>query len=189
MPLKETTILTSNRLKRGCAVAVVGGLAALGATLLYALRIPSDAPLPRMYRTEVMLSGLVRAVEVYQREHGAYPPPGADGLLLVTAYDPAYPAGPPVDAWDHPFQYVPAAAYEAAPELARRGEEGYYSAETFQLYSLGADGVAGGPDSDDITSWDSGRTWRAHYERLHRDYMSAHSRWGCGRPQEVEGLE
>ncbi len=167
----------SSERKRGClyvALVAAGILVALAAVYtLAALRMPQDAPLARMYRTEADIAFLAHAVEAYRAETGAYPPAGRDGLQLATkrlsrAAD-YVPDGPPPDAWGHPYIYVPNTQYAEPGSQAMRCGGGYCAPDTFQIYSMGSDGDAGLDDtarqSDNITSWDSAKSWRAAYRK------------------------
>jgi hypothetical protein len=149
-----------------------------GVYLVYAKRMPEDAPLARMYRTEVNLTALCTAVDAYFETHQAYPPAGADGLRLATDHlsrnVPYLPEGPPYDGWDQPYIYVPTTEYDRPGTGALKAAVGYPAPGTYQLYSVGADGEAGQDDTakqlDNITSWEPGRPWRAIYQERQRAY-------------------
>ena len=55
-----------------------------------------------------------------------------------------------------------------------RAARGYCAAESFQLYSVGADGIAGVDEAakqrDNICSWDLVKSWRVVYHRLQSEY-------------------
>lgn len=169
--------------RRGClAAAVAAALVILlpaGTCLYLSLRLPEDAPLPRMYRTEAALRALATAVEAYRDAHGAYPPGGPAGLdaavrLLSRKVD-YMPGGAPEDAWGRPFRYVPHTQYEAPDSPALRAPGGApYAPGAFQLYSDGADGDSGlanpGAQRDNITNWDAARSWRPVYRAATTPY-------------------
>ena len=170
------------RRRRGCLVlAFLGGtclLVLLAGYLIVAVRLQQDAPLARMYRTEADLAGLVKAVDAYFRDHGQYPPAGPEGLRLATDHLSRkanyFPHGPTPDAWGRPYHYVPHTAYDADP-AALRDQRGYGAPDSYQLYSMGADGDAGVDDpekqGDNICSWEEGRSWRAAYRARNKDFM------------------
>ena len=146
---------------------------------LMSLRTPEDAPLARMYRTEADLTGLARAVDGFYAEHGQHPPAGPEGLRMATEYlskvAAYFPAGPPPDAWDRPYCYVPAAQYDDAGAGALRSRDGYYAPGSYQLYSLGADGASGteqeAASHDNICHWDETKPWRTVYRRKNKAFM------------------
>lgn len=152
---------------------------AAAAYVFYARRLPEDAPLARMYRTEATLRLLVRAVDGYRAAHGAWPPAGPEGLERAVAHlsrNVNYlPEGVPRDAWDRAYVYVPADEYDGPDSLALRGPDGAWHAPgACQIYSRGADGDAGignpAAQRDNIVSWDPDRSWRPHYRTLNRRY-------------------
>ncbi len=165
----------SGRILRGClfavGIAVALVVAGVVSLLIVSWRRPEDSPLARMYRTEADLAALAKAVAMYAEAHSVYPPPGQVGLRLATDYvsrDTAYfPDGPPPDGWERPYRYVPSSEYAAKNSGACRVEGEFAAPGAFQLYSLGADGVAGLDDAaqqaDNITSWDPSKAWRAIY--------------------------
>ncbi|MCL4216299.1 MAG: type II secretion system protein GspG [Candidatus Hydrogenedentes bacterium] len=163
----------------GCVTATLLVIAAAMAVLLVPawLRSPDD-PLARMFRTEADLTALSHAVDVYREQEGAYPPPGLDGLERAAAALSRnmdyFAKGPPRDAWDLPYIYVPATEYANETRKALKdGAGGWFAPDTFQLYSTGADGEAGltNPEAqrDNITSWDKTKSWRKIYRNLPRD--------------------
>ena len=166
--------------RRTCLVAFLVPAAAaallLAGLIVWSLRMPRNAPLARMYRTEVDLTVLVNAVEAYHGEHGVYPPAAAEGLRLATdrlsGQVDYLPEGIPCDAWGNPFHYVPARDYAQPGSGALRSQEGYFAPDTFQIYSGGGDGDAGidaaDPRRDNIHSWDSDKSWRATYHEYQR---------------------
>ncbi|HIJ74679.1 MAG TPA: hypothetical protein HPP83_11320, partial [Candidatus Hydrogenedentes bacterium] len=82
-------MLTSSlrRCVRLGAAASAGVLVAVVTVFVVASRrIPEDAPIARMYRTEAGLTALAKAIETYRDAHGAYPPAGIEGLRLATDY-------------------------------------------------------------------------------------------------------
>lgn len=163
----------------GCVAAALLVIAVAMAVLLVPAWLrPSDGPLARMFRTEADLTSLSHAVDVYRDQEGAYPPPGLDGLERAVAALSRnmdyFAKGPPHDAWDLPYIYVPAAEYADEPRKALKDEAGgWFAPDTFQLYSAGADGEAGLTDPeaqrDNITSWDEGKSWRKIYRDLPGD--------------------
>ena len=174
----------------GLAAVAAMALAAVGAAyLIAALRMPYDAPLARMYRTEADLAFLAKAVDTYKRDNGQYPPAGADGLRRATDHLSRHanyvPEGPPPDSWGHYYYYVPATQY-AEPESAAlkcgdarssaaRSSAAYCAPDTYQLYSAGADGDPGLDAAegrrDNICNWDRSKPWRAAYRDLNRAFM------------------
>lgn len=171
--------------RRGRAMAVitfVGAACVAGAAALYcivALRLPEDAPLARMYRTEADLAALAKAVDLYFEADKAYPPGGPEGLRLATDHlsrNAAYfPYGPPNDAWAEPFTYVPHKEYGKTDLQALRHDGVFLAPETYQLYSTGADRASGVDDpagqADNVTSWDEAKSWRAKYQTLNKRYL------------------
>ena len=180
--LKKSSPGSPERRRRCClsAALIVGAplLLMAGACLVYVNRLPEDAPLARMYRTEADLTALCIAVDTYFEAHEAYPPAGAGGLRLATDHlsrnVPYLPDGPPHDGWDRPFCYVPHTEYDRAGAGAFRDATAYPAPGTYQIYSVGVDGAAGHEDEakrlDNIRSWDSGRPWRAVYHEHQRTY-------------------
>lgn len=146
--------------------------------LIAAWRLPADAPLARMYRTEADLASLVKVVELYRRDCGAYPPAGVAGLMLATKAVSRrvnyFPSGPPPDGWERPFCYVPSAQYGEAGTAALKNEGAYFAPDTFQIYSMGEDGDPGINDTvcreDNIVSWEPRKPWRAVYARKNAAY-------------------
>jgi len=162
-------------------LAFLGGtglLVVLAVYFIVAVRLPEDAPLARMYRTEADLAGLAKAVDTYFRDHGGYPPAGPEGLRAATdnlsRNANYFPHGPPPDAWGRPYHYVPHAAYEADPTALKAGGA-HCAPDSYQLYSAGADGEAGidepGRRRDNICTWDETRSWRAVYGESNREFM------------------
>lgn len=127
-------------------------------------RMPEDAPLARMYRTEADLAVLVKAVDAYRESETTYPPPGPEGLAIAVEYlsrnTAFFPEGPPRDAWGRQFMYHPDRS--AAERVGASPEAPYV------LYSVGSDGQPG--TVDDITNWLSNRPWRTVYEARQRAY-------------------
>ncbi len=153
----------------------------VGVTVAYvvaARRLPADAPLARMYRTEADLALLVTAVESYFNAHRRYPPAGPEGLRIATDHLSKtvdyLPDGPPLDAWGQPYCYAPHTAYRKTGAGALRGDDGYYAAETYQIYSLGADRDPGIDDpvkrQDNISSWDASKSWRTVYHARNKAF-------------------
>ena len=149
--------------------------------LLLSLRLPKDAPLARMYRCEADLAFLAKAVDHYHEVHGTYPPAGTEGLAeatrLLSAKANYLPDGPPLDAWDHPYHYVPHTQYDDPQWQALRCGETFCAPGTYQLYSDGGDGDAGMGDAakqaDNICNWDAAKTWRTVYREANKAYMAS----------------
>ncbi len=164
---------------RACFLVAAIVALVFGAWLLIAAwRLPADAPLARMYRTEADLASLVKVVELYRQDCGAYPPAGVTGLVLATKAVSRrvdyFPGGPPPDGWERPFCYVPAAQYEEAGTGALGNGGLYFAPDTFQIYSMGEDGDAGIDDpvrrEDNIVSWESRKPWRTVYGQRNAAY-------------------
>ncbi|NIA14000.1 MAG: hypothetical protein GWP08_07960 [Nitrospiraceae bacterium] len=151
----------------------------MATVVLISLRMPEDAPLARMYRTEADLTGLARALDGYYAEHGQYPPAGPEGLRMATEHlskiAAYFPSGPPPDAWDRPYCYVPAAQYDDPGAGALRSEDGHCAPGAYQLYSLGADGASGidreAARHDNICNWDKTKPWRRVYRKMNKAFM------------------
>jgi hypothetical protein len=137
-----------------------------------------DSPLARMYRTEADLTALKKALNMYYAEYHIYPPAGPQGLRLATDFMSRkgryLPGGPPPDAWDRPYFYVPSAEYAANDEVAIKNGEQFLAPDTYQLYSRGADGLTGALGAsggkDNIVSWDDSKRWRTEYDRLQSEW-------------------
>lgn len=168
--------------KRGLAAAAfMLGVAILVTAVVWwrAHRVPEDAPLARMYRTEADLWMLRHAIEQYHEKNGVYPPSGREGLekAIETFGQGAdyLPGGPPPDAWGRPFHYAPHTAYGEDGVEVFQTEKRYEAPETFQLFSPGASGEPGFDDAearrDTITSWEPDRPWRGAYRRLNEAFM------------------
>ena len=168
-----------NRLRlavRGCLVAALAAcIVCLIVFLVYfavALRIPNDAPRARMYRAETDLTAMAKAVDTYFNTHGAYPESGSEGLRRATAHLSSsadyFPTGPPLDPWYRPYVYVRHTDYRKPGSWALHVPEGFHAPNTYQLYSKGADGVAGLDDEaqrrDNICHWDRAKSWRPLYK-------------------------
>jgi len=105
-------------------------------------------------RTAANIRVLSRACEVFREECGSYPAQEAwldqlkakdrQSSLLVDHEHT-------LDAWGNPFVYV---------------FPGKRNPESFDLYSLGADGKTetNGDDPDDISNWHAPERWRKHYK-------------------------
>jgi hypothetical protein len=168
----------SGRARRwGCLIVAAGvvllALAAAG-YLYHASRMPLNAPLARMYRTESDLRLLANAVEEYREAFGVYPVAGSEGLEAAVRHlsrHVDYLGGElPTDAWGRPFHYVPHVQYGWPDLPVLRGPDGFLAPRAYQLYSAGADGA---PDTlaDNITSWDADRSWRSLYRALNQQYF------------------
>lgn len=161
------------------AGAVLAALVVALGLWLMAWRLPLEAPLARMYRTEADLAVLVRAVDTYRDALGEYPPAGVAGLELATKHlsqtADYFPGGPPSDGWGRPFRYVPHGQYLEADSGAQRVEGRFFAPDTYQLYSVGGDGASGLDDpakrADTICNWDASRLWRPVYRRRNRRYL------------------
>ena len=155
--------------------ALVGApVVAVAVYLFVSLKTPSDAPLARMYRTEADLASLAKAVDVYYADHGQYPSAGESGLRLATDHlsrKVDYFAGGPLrDAWGQPYTYAPHSQYPEPEAGALEANGEYFAADTYQIYSAGADGEPGIDKPhrrlDNICSWDKSRSWRPVYREL-----------------------
>ena len=163
-------------LRSGIWALLVSGaflLVAVGISMWRSSQMPEEAPLARMYRAETDLTALGRAVEAYHREHGTYPPPGTEGLVVaietVSRHADYYGGGPMLDPWERPYVYLPHTAYDELESLALVDADGSYRfPETFQLYSRGASGEAAIDDT--IVFRDTDRPWRDAYKELHHAY-------------------
>jgi len=162
-------------------------LCAVG-TVLFLLwqgsRIPLDSPMPMMYRTEAQIQSLVSAIEEYHKIHGEYPPSGIEGQrAAVDALNATvvYLTELPRDAWTRHFVYVHAGDYgdESGNAIRDKTSGEFYNPLTYQLYSLGMDGVrardddpAGprSPNRDNINNWDRTRSWHKTYRDRQREY-------------------
>lgn len=134
-----------------------------------------------MYRTESDLIYLRNAIESYRAKEGAYPPAGPRGLReaveRLSGAARYLPDGPPCDAWGRPYCYVPNTQY-AQPGSRALGMGGAYAApDTFQVYSVGADGDAGldnpALQKDNITCWEAAKPWRPVYRQMDREERQA----------------
>lgn len=175
--------MTSREKKNGCILTVIFGGMSLFACLLSYLVIsistPQGSPMAQLYRTEVGLTALVKAVETYKNDLGVYPPAGQEGLTLATRHlsrNANYmPEQQDVDSWGHPYIYVPASDYAQPNSGAMRERDAYFAPDTFQIYSVGLDGDAGQEAPlrrrDNVTSWESDRPWRPVYKELHKQYF------------------
>ena len=160
-------------------VLCVFGLILASFYLLLSLRMPEDAPLARMYRTEADIAFLKKAVENYHALKGVYPPAGPEGLLeatrLLSAKANYLPDGPPPDGWGRPYRYVPHAQYGEPQWQAIRCGDACCAPDTYQIYSEGADGDPGIDDpakrQDDICSWDESKAWRTAYREANKAFM------------------
>lgn len=164
-------------------IAWLAGLVLVACAIAYVLKaisVPFDSPIARMYRTEADLTMLSMAIEFYHAEWEVYPPAGDAGLDLAAAVisqQAIYlPSGPPPDGWARSFVYVPHDAYANSDSGALSQDDAYFAPETFQLYSLGVDGLSGAQDwanyQDNILSWDTTKSWRALYEQLQQSFLN-----------------
>lgn len=125
------------------AVVVIMGM--LMATL--AVGIASQLDRARMQNAKAQILRIEQALEFYQLDNARFPTADQGLAALVTrpttppeprSYNPAgYIKGDAlVDPWNQPFQYrIP----------------GAHNPQTFDLWSIGPDGVESG---DDITNWE-----------------------------------
>jgi general secretion pathway protein G len=106
----------------------------------------------RVTTTRAQISQVENALELYRMDNSRYPTTsqGLDALVNKPTGTPEPRNYPPggylrrrdtlLDAWQAPFQYL---------------SPGTHNPHGFDLWSLGADGVAGGEDLDaDIGNWD-----------------------------------
>lgn len=137
---------------RAGAIVLTAAAAGLAFAAWQAIRVPMDAPVPRMYRAETDLEALAKALSYYQEDHGEAPPPGDAGLRMATDHLSKlagyFPEGPPLDPWGRPYRYE-----------ERNGAK--------LLRSLGRDGEPG--TDDDIFHGMAAQPWRAHYRTLQRE--------------------
>ena len=133
----------------------------------------------QLYRTEVGLTALVTAVESYKQDLGNYPPAGQEGLRLATRHlskNANYmPDEQALDAWGHPYVYVPSDAYAQPNSGALQVQGVYLAPNTFQIYSPGMDNDPGFEAPlrrrDNVTSWEPDRPWRGAYKELHKQFF------------------
>jgi len=179
--------LSSRAGLKGClstAILIIAFLAAVSIAffVVSAGRDP-DSPLARMYRTEADLTALKKALSIYHEEFHAYPPGGPNGLRLATDFMSRkgryLPGGPPPDAWNRPYTYLPAPEYAANKDAAITNGNDYFAADSYQLYSCGGDGDPGSTDThahaDNIVSWDESKAWR-------QVYGASQANWTKSRP-------
>jgi general secretion pathway protein G len=124
-------------------IAIIGALATIVAPTVF--RNLGDANVTAA-RSQVEI--LAMALENYRMDTGSYPSTEQGLGALRTRPETAALAGwrgpylrkpVPVDPWRRPYLYV---------------SPGSHNPETFDLYTLGRDGVIGGAGEDaDITSW------------------------------------
>ena len=171
IPFREMTYVFGRSRGKTAVLAATALLVTFAA--LFVARsfwVSPDAPVSRMYRTEADLRSLVTAIDTYFADKGVYPPPGEAGIAVALAHLSQtvdyFPDGAPRDGWGRAFVYVPHFSYRAAESRALRDGE-FFAPDTYQLYSVGADGLDGVDDvagrADNITSWDSERSWRRVY--------------------------
>ena len=125
------------------AVVVIMGM--LMATL--AVGIASQLDRARMQNAKAQILRIEQALEFYQLDNARFPTADQGLAALVTrpttppeprSYNPAgyIKSDALIDPWNQPFQYrIP----------------GEHNPQTFDLWSIGPDGVESG---DDITNWD-----------------------------------
>jgi hypothetical protein len=151
-------------MKRLMAIAVVLVLV-VAVFVARSFWVSPDAPMSRMYRTEADLRSLMTAIETYYAYKGVYPPPGEAGIAVALAHLSQtvdyFPDGAPLDGWGQAFVYVPHFAYRGGESGALKDGD-YFAPDSYQLYSVGADGDAE-TVADNITSWDADRSWRRIY--------------------------
>ena len=108
----------------------------------------------RVTTAKVQISSLEGVLELYRMDNGRFPnsEQGLEALVNAPSSEPSprnYPPGGylkggrvPLDPWSGPYQYE-------AP--------GQHNRHSFDLWSLGADGNAGGEGTDaDVGNWDDG---------------------------------
>ena len=168
--------MTSSRWRKlalVCLFLIVGGAALLAVFVVTSLKLPYDAPLARMYRTEADVAALARAVEMFKQARGQYPPPGIEGLRQATDFVSGsrgfFPDGPPPDAWGRPYKYVAHTDYGNPGWGALRCGDSFCALDSYQLYSVGADGETG--TRDDISSWDNSMPWRPVYNLMNEEFI------------------
>lgn len=175
--------MTSKEKRNGCILGIFfGGLSLFSVGLAYlviSISTPAGSPMAQLYRTEVGLTALVKAVETYKNDLGVYPPAGQEGLLLAARHlsrNANYmPEEQQLDSWGHPYVYVPASDYAKPGSGAMKDRDTYFAPDTFQIYSVGMDGDAGDEAplrrKDNITSWEPDRPWRPTYKDRHKEYF------------------
>jgi len=170
--------LISERKPRMFLFATVGGLAVvmvlLAIFLVHWSRRPGASPLEKMQWTEAQMDQFSNALNVYYTAYKQYPTMAHFGRVIHSCAI-LYSEGKPLDAWGHPFAYVPAYQLDedGSPALANGS---FYPEAPYQLYSRGADGDAGNVKMkarvDNITSWEKAKPWRKSYEKLEKDYQA-----------------
>jgi len=174
---------------RRVAVVVAGtaGLCIVGMAFFHlwrAQRMPRDAPLPMMYRTEAQMQSLVTAIAKYRKIHNEYPPSGIEGQrAAVDALNATvvYLTELPRDAWGRHFVYVRAGDYsdEGTGAVRDRTRNEFYNPDTYQIYSIGMDAAWArdddpadprSPNRDNVNNWDHSRSWRKTYHDRQREY-------------------
>ncbi len=176
-------MISSVRRLAGCmplaVVLCVFCLILLAFYLVLSFRLPEDAPLARMYRTEADIAFLKKAVENYYKIKGSYPRAGQEGLneaaRLLSANANYLPGGAPPDAWGHEYCYVPHESY-GDPQWHALSVNGVYcEGGTYQVYSAGMDGDPGVEDlskrADNITAWDESKSWRPVYRAANKSFL------------------
>ena len=126
--------------------------------LFLALAAPVHARSTRSGRTAADVMMLSTGCKGFQMEYGVYPPEetwldelqATSNAVLNTRQIVFADQGRSVDSWGSPFVYR---------------YPGNHNPDSFDLYSLGADGASasGGDDPDDIASWHESGRWFRHY--------------------------
>ena len=117
-------------------VAIIGLLATM-----VTIRVADYLVEAKVTRTRSDVMRLMDAVELWASENNGYP--GSErGLSVLTERTTRHPNGlishSPLDPWGRAYQYVYPGQHQ-----------------TFEIFSLGRDGAAGGTGEDgDIVSWD-----------------------------------
>jgi general secretion pathway protein G len=108
-------------------------------------------------KAKAMIAGLETAIAMYEGDMGEYPPSGNEELVAALEEDPddvdwAGPYmefkrddladGQVVDPWGHPYEYV-----------SVNGGSPQHRTRSFDLYSLGPNGVDDGGGGDDLVNW------------------------------------
>ena len=110
--------------------------------------------------TENQIKVISGGLEVFKAEYGRYPTE-AEGIKALTNRPPDIPEA----KWHPYFNSLSLDDLWGRNYIYRY--PGVHNKKTFDLYSLGADGVSksGGSDADDINNWDTTRKWSRLYER------------------------
>jgi len=152
--LKEL-VTQATRRKRGFTLLEMVAVVAIIGILMTLVGTQIAAQMDRTYvqASKAKISQVSQALEMYRLDNGRYPTTeqGLDALVTKPTANPeprrylpgGYVKGRDylMDAWGTAFQYT---------------SPGTHNTRGFDVWSLGADGVAGGTDSDsDFGNWDS----------------------------------